>query len=233
MAISKTAVQNRLRPFILAQVDPKVIDNLTNQDFEDLFNDVGKDLNEIGELRIENFYKKTNSTNAEDSGLTNYKTQRRILKVFSLKYEDDGYADIIWTYIYEDADGDGRIVFKDDITSAIQLDIWYLGDIEKVDDGTDEIDLPDNVLPEFMELCRKKILVDYSQNTELNYEQALDHYARKARMKQDKRIMDKQGIRPYWLGLTGDKALLYQIDKQWVSSADNVYLSGTDYVFYT
>lgn len=226
MSISKLALHNRLRPFILAKVSPLVLDNLLDANFVQLYNDVARDLNQGAEIRIEWFYQKTVAANAEDTNLTNYKTQRKILKVFEFKYEADGYADQVWTYVYEDTDGDGRIILKTTVTSSIQMTVLYLGDVEKVDDDTDEIDLPDSTLPEFIELCKKKILADYSQDEIVNYEEMVKYYSDKVRMKQD-RIITKGGIKPYWLGLVGDEALKYQILDQYVTAGDNV-TAGVD-----
>ena len=226
MSISKLALHNRLRPFILAKVSPLVLDNLLDANFVQLYNDVARDLNQGAEIRMERFYQKTVAANAEDTNLTNYKMQRKVLKVFGFKYETDGYADQKWTYVYEDADGDGRIVLKTTVTSSIQMTILYLGDVEKVTDDTDEIDLPDGALPEFIELCKKKILSDYSQEEIVNYEEMVKFYSDKVGMKQD-RILTRSGIKPYWLGLTGDEALKYQILENYQTAGDNV-TAGVD-----
>jgi len=234
MSISKLATRNKLRPFILAKVSLEVLDNLLDSDFDDIFNDVAKDLNQGAEIRIEKFYKQTVAANAEDDDLTNYKTQRKILKVFSFKYEDDAYDTQIWTYIYEDDEGDGRLILKTAPSGAVQMTVLYLGDVEKVDDSTDEIDLPDNVLPEFIELCKFKILSDYSQGNIVDYEKMIQVYSDKARMKQDKRVLTEEGIKPYWLGLTGDKAYKYQILKNHVFSGDNVTADASgNFTWYT
>jgi len=222
MSISKLALHNRFRPFILANVKPEVLDNLLDANFVQLYNDVARDLNQGAEIHIERYYKTTVSANAEDDDLTNYKTQRKILKVLGFKYEGDAWADQVWTYIYEDGDGDGRIVLKSAVTSSIQMTFLYLGDVEAVTDDTDEIDLPDSVLPEFIELCKKKILSDYSQTSVVDYEDMVRFYSDKARMKMDQ-IVSKGGIQPYWLGLGDtDKAEKYQILDQYVTAGDNV-----------
>ena len=81
--------------------------------------------------------------------------------------------------------------------------------------------MPDSVLPEFVELCKKKLLSDYSQGLNIDYERMVQVYSDKARMKMD-RISTNSGIKPYWLGLGTDEAMLYQILRQWVSAGDNV-----------
>ncbi len=219
MAISKTTIETRLRPFLLRSVGTEVIGLLTDTEFVGMFNDVAKDLNESAEIRVENFYKVTNSTNAEDSNLTNYLTARAILKVFSFKYEDVSWPDQIWTYT-KDTNGNGVIVLKTAPTSAIQMDLWYLGDLETITDNSDEIDLPDNLLVEFLELTKKRILADYTDQ-KVEYEKWISYYAEKARMKTENRMMDRGKLRRSWLGMTGDDHV-FEIDDQWVSSGDNI-----------
>ena len=219
MAISKTTIQTRIQPFILRSVNKDVIDLLTDTEFLAMYNDVAKDLNEAAELRVENFYKQCNSTNAEDDDLTNYLTQRTILKVFSFKYEADAWADMIWTWS-EDDNGQGVIVLKTAPETDALLDIWYLGDLEDVTDASDEIDLPDNLTVEYLELLKKKILADYTDQ-QVEYEKWLDHYANKAIMKTENRMMDRNRLRRSWLGLTGDDHK-YEIDRQYVSPGDNI-----------
>ena len=228
MAISKSTVEERLRPFILRSVDKDVIGLLTDDEFLGMYNDVAKDLNEMAEIRVENYYRECSTDSAEDDNLTNYLTQRPILKVFSFKYEDEDWASQIWTWDI-DSNGNGVIVLKTAPASGVQMDIWYLGDLEDVTDDSDEIDLPDNLLPEYLSLLKKRILADYTdQNVE--YEKWLDYYAEKARMKTEDRMVDRTRLRRSWLGLTGDDHK-YEIDKQWVSSGDNTY-TDDDGIFY-
>ena len=228
MAISKTTVEERLRPFILRSINKDVVDLLTDDEFLDMYNDVAKDLNEMAEIRVENYYKECSTDTAEDDDLTNYLTQRPILKVYSFKYMDDGWADQIWSWAL-DSDGNGVIVLKTSPTTGTLLDIWYLGDLENVSDDSDEIDLPDNLLPEFLELLKKRILADYT-DVNVEYEKWLEYYAQKARMKTENRILSRNKLRRSWLGMTGDDHK-YEIDKQWVSSGDNMY-TDDDGIFY-
>lgn len=230
MAISKDTIQERLRPFILRSVNKEVIGLLTDAEFLDMYNDVAKDLNESAEIRIEKFDKECNTTNAEDSDLTNYLTQRPILKVFSFMYEDDAWVDQIWSWSL-DSNGNGVIVLKTAPATGVRMIIEYLGDLENVTDSSDEIDLPNNLLVEFLELLKKRILADYTdQNVE--YEKWLDYYAQKARMKTENRMMGNK-LRRSWLGMTGDDHV-YEINQQWVSAGDNMYTDVNGiFFFYT
>ena len=227
MAISKTTVEERLRPFILRNVNKDVVQLLTDTEFLLMYNDVAKDLNERAEIRIEHFYKECNTTNAEDSDLTNYLTDRPILKIYSFMFEDDDHADQIWSWDLDD-NGNGVIVIKDSPASGTQLDVWYLGDLEDVADDSDEIDLPSNLLVEFLELLKKKILADYS-DTQVEYERWVEYYGEKAFRKSDHHMMDG-GLRRSWLGMSGDDHK-YEIVDQWVSSGDNMY-TDDDGIFY-
>ena len=165
--------------------------------------------------------------NAEDDNLTNYLTARPIIKVFSLKYEDDDYLEQIWSWDL-DSNGNGVLVFKETPVSGIQLDAWYLGDLEDVTDDGDEIDLPSNISVEFLELLKKKILADYSDQ-QVEYEKWVEYYGEKAFRKVQHKIMSG-GLRRSWFGLTGDDHK-YEIVDQWVSSDDNLY-TDDDGIFY-
>lgn len=237
MAISKSDIQSRLKPWLRINLPTEVLQNLRDADFLDLFNDVARDLNELAQIHIERFYKTTNATNATptDSEIRNYKTQRRILRVYDFRFEDANYQTAIWTYIKEDADGDGRIVLKTQPGEGTQLDAWYLGDIEPIADDSDEIDLPESVLMEFFELVKKKVLVDYGKSENLDYEQAVQYYSEKAYSKKESKLMISDGgVKPYWFGGVGDRAFKYNVMKNYVSPADNVYTDGSgDYHFYT
>ncbi len=230
MAISKNTIQERLRPFILRSVNKEVIGLLTDAEFLDMYNDVAKDLNESVELRVEKFDKECNTTNAEDSDLTNYLTQRPILKVFSFMYEDDAWVDQIWSWSL-DSNGNGVIVLKTAPATDVRMIIEYLGDLENVTDSSDEIDLPDNLLVEFLELLKKRILADYTDQ-KVEYEKWLDYYSGKARMKTENRMMGNK-LRRSWLGMTGDDHV-YEINQQWVSAGDNMYTDVNGiFFFYT
>lgn len=230
MAISKNTIQERLRPFILRSVSKEVIGLLTDDEFLGMYNDVAKDLNEMAEIRLEKFDKESNTTNAEDSDLTNYLTQRPILKVYSFMYEDDAWGDQIWSWSL-DSNGNGVIVLKTAPTSGVRMIIEYLGDLEDVTNDSDEIDLPDNLLPEYLELLKKRILADYTDQR-VEYEKWLDYYSDKARMKTENRMMGNK-LRRSWLGMTGDDHV-YEINQQWVSAGDNMYTDVNGiFFFYT
>lgn len=237
MSLSKTNIQERLKPFLRINLPTEVLQNLRDSDFLAIFNDVARDLNEMAQLHIERFYKMTNSINAtpSDATIRNYKTQRRILRIYDFRYEDSDYLNQIWTYIREDADGDGRIVLKTQPTGAIQMDMWYLGDIEPVADATDEIDLPESMLAEFFELVKKKILVDYGKVEYIDYEQAAIFHSEKVYEKKDSKLMISDGgVKPYWFGMVGDRASKYDLMKNYVPPADNVTADiNGDYQFYT
>ncbi len=231
MAISKATLQDRLRPFIQTHVHKEVIDLLTDEEFLSMFNEVARDLNQAAFVHVTRFYKKTNSTNAEDDDLTNYLTARPIVDVYSFLYEDSGAPDQVWTHVYRDASGNGRIVLKTAPTTEIQLDIWYLGDTLDITDASDEIDLPENLTADYAELLRKKILSEYTDQVG-EYEKWLEYYGQKAGMKMNRDIL-KTGYRRSWLGMSGDDSV-YEIIKQKVSAADNITAGGDgNYTFYT
>jgi len=219
VAISKNRIEARLQPFLLANLKTEVIDVLMPEDFIEIYNEVAHDLNESAQLRVEHFYKKTSATAAEDSNLTNYLLQGIISKIFSFKFETSAWKEARYTYIND------RIVFSEAQDAGIQMDIWYLRKCEEVSAGTDEIDLDNSILPEFLELVKVKVLQDYGGMTDIDYENKLQHYGLKARQKIKIHALSDQGIRRSWFEQTGDDTI-YEIVGQWISQ-DN-FTTGLD-----
>jgi len=210
LAISINRIQSRLQPFLLANLKPEVIDVLMPEDFVEIYNEVANDLNETAQLRIEHYYKLTSTTSAEDTSMTNFLLQGIIKKVLSFKFETSGWKDIRYTYIND------RIVFKAANAAGIQMDIWYLRQCEEVSGNSDEIDLDNSVLPEYLELLKVKIMQDYGGMTDIDYENKLQHYSLKARQKVKIHSLSDQGIRRSWLEQSGDDTV-YEIVNQWIS----------------
>ena len=148
MSITYQNLNDRLRPFLLAKLDKGVLDLLVDADFLRKYNQVSSDLNSRGFIRTERYYKKTGTTNAEDTELTNYKLAGDILKVMSFKFEDTTCDDQYYTFIND------RIVLKVAPGDGIQMDIYWLRDVEDIEELTDEIDLPDEIVDDFEELIK-------------------------------------------------------------------------------
>ncbi len=231
MSISKAKIEANLRPFLLTKINREVLDILTDENFVDIYNDVARDLNTVAELLIERYRKLTDLTNAEDDSLTNYLMQRPIIKVLSVKYHSPSWEDQFWTWLNDD-NNNGRVILKTAPTGGVTLDIWYLGDIENVAIDTDDIDLPGNVMPEFVELVKRRILADYGELDINSYEESLIYFSEKARAKNERHLLDGPAD-VYWFHQSGDTTV-YDITDQFVSAGDNVFpdIDG-NYVFYT
>ena len=228
MAITYQNLKTRLLPYLMTKLDKGVLDLLVDTDFLRKFNQVASDLNSRAFIRTERFYKKTSTTNAEDSDLTNYLLAGVILKVMSFKYEDGDAASQYYTFVQD------RIVLKVGPTSGIQMDIYYLRDVEEIADNTDEIDLPDEIVDDFEELVKIKLQVDYGNLSNVDYTQYLDFYANKAQRRAH--IPKLQGgVRGSWLGMSDDKNR-YEIVDQYISldnfitdvNGDYVHVGGND-----
>ena len=150
---------------------------------------------------MERFYQKTTADE------TNYLVQGDILRVYSFKYENAYYVDQHWTFV-----GD-TIVLKDAPDADIQLDITYLREVELVVDNTDEIDLPDQMSHDFLELVKKKLLVDYAGEDEIVYQNALTIAERKSNKKNF--YQNIEGVKRSWfIDSKGD--FLYDITDNYV-----------------
>lgn len=209
MALSKSRIQNRLRPILLAKLPKEIIDEFVDEDWLEYFNNVAEDLNREAYLRLERYCKTTGADNSEDDDYTNYLVQRKIEKVLSISLHDPDWEDIKWTFLED------RIALSQ-TSNGYKLDILYLGKPESVDALTDEIDLPDEVLEEYMEILEAKILSKFSDNGNIDYQQILDFYGKRARQKAGKNIYYNKGIKRTWFHQKGDD-FVYDIKKNYVS----------------
>ncbi len=222
MAITYQNLKDRLLPYLMTKLDKGVLDLLTAADFLRKFNQVASDLNSRAFINTERFYKKTNTTNAEDSDLTNYVLAGVILKVMSFKYTDAASGDQYYTFVNQ------RIVLKVAPGDGIQMDIYYLRDVAEIVNNADEIDLPDEIVDDFEELVKIKLQVDYGNLTNVDYTQYLDFYANKAQRRAH--IPKLQGgVRGSWLGMSDDKNR-YEIVDQYISLANFITDVNGDYV---
>jgi hypothetical protein len=205
VAISRAEVQSRLQPYLLVHLDKNVLDLLTNTEFTSIFNDVAKDLNEEAQLNQERWDKTGGSTHAEDAEYTNYLLQGVILRVYSFKFKDEDYAEI-------------------------EMDIHYLRQCEDIDILADEIDLPNAVLTDYVELLKVWFRAQYGDAGMGAYEQALVYYGQKAQQQVQNQVLRNEGIRRNWFLLDTDDDNLYEIAGQWVGM-ENFVRGIADYTW--
>jgi len=221
MAISLQNIYDRLRPFLLANIDGKILDLITNTDLIRIANQTANDLNSRAVVNLERFYKKTKSGIAEDDDLTNYLVQGDILNVYSFRYQDSGYEDQYYSYT-----GD-RLILKNAPTSEVVIDVLYLRRCEEVANLSDEVDLPEVVIDDYEQLLRLRMIADYSAE-QANYETALTYYAMKARQKIARPLATGE-VRGTWLGQSGD-GYFYQIEKNYIGMEN--FTAGVDGNYY-
>lgn len=225
MALTLTQIQDRLRPFMLARVDGSVIASLNDTDFLSIYNDTANDLNDIAILNVERYNKETGSVSGESTDTTyrNYKLQGEISKILYFKYLDDDWEDQQYTY------DEDRIALKDEPGDGVEMDIRYLRKCEDIADATDEVDLPDSVLPEYLTLLKEKILSDYTKE-DVVYEASLRFWAEKASRKVQKHAVADIGVLGYWFRQNDDS--LYDITNKWISE-DHFAANASGDLIYT
>lgn len=217
MAISQERMNERLRPFLQRRIEPDDIDTFMAEDLLDFQNEAMHDLNESAQLRIERYYKKTGTDNSEDAEKFNYKLQGIISKLFYFKFEDDDWR------TQEYAITEDRIVLKN-ASSGSQMDILYLRRCEELDAGTDEVDLPDEILPEYLEVVKAKILYEHGMSTLQDYLTVVDRMGMKADQKVDRPKAVAGNILRNWFDQKGDDHT-YVITDQKIS-IDNFVVDG-------
>lgn len=224
MAISKARIQSDLQPYLLTRIEKSVIDMLTDEDYLLLFNNVANDLNEEADLNMERFYKVTGADTAEDDDYTNYLVQGVISRIYEFLYYGTDYE----TQAYGFAND--RFFFKTAPATGVQLDVHYLRQCEDVSALTDEIDLPSQVLNDYLELLKVKLRVDYGDADQGGYEQALQYYGEKARKRVKNHYLIRRGVKRYWMGQTGDDGV-YDISGQWIGLDNFITDANSNYVY--
>ena len=216
MSFTVQNMKDRIQMWAQAHVPPERHRDFNNSEFVSILNTVAEDFNSEGSIRMERYYRKT----TEDE--TNYELQGDIIRVYKLNYEADGYKDQVWTFI------DDTIVFETAPDGDVQLDIEYLREVELVVDDTDEIDLPNNMLHDYFELVKKKMLVDYAGQDETYYQQALSIAVSKSNKKNYSQPTG--GIRRAWFtDAKGD--FLYDITEQYVGQ-ENIAIAALTGKYY-
>lgn len=215
MAISKTTIESRLRPFLIARLEPSVIDALSASVLLGEFNQVAHDLNERAQVNIERIQMKANTDNSEDSNRLNYLVSGVILDVVYFRVEDSDWETQYYTYSQD------RFAFKNAPKDGAEMDFRYLRQCEDLVAGSDEIDLPRVVENDYLSLLKQKLLIDYGPETPGSYEEALTYYAANAQLKVSSKAFPNTGLVTRWFHQTGDLSV-YVITHNYISPANFV-----------
>jgi len=225
MGLSKTNIQDRLRPFLIVNVDESILTMLTDTFFLNLYNDTANDFNDMGLLNIERYNKETGSVAAESTDTTyrNYLLQGKISKILYFKYESDAWASQQYVYTED------RVALKTAPGDGVEMDIIYLRKCEDIEDATDEIDLPENVLPEYVELLKARILADYGKSSNSDYESSLRFWSEKANQKTKKHAVNNLGTFRHWFYQNDDAK--YDITDFWIQEDSFVASDDGDLIY--
>lgn len=225
MAISKTRIENRIRPWLTLTVEAEKLGMLDADTLLEIFNEVMHDLNREAELNIERFYKLSGTDNAEDANATNYLVQGNIEKVISFKLEDSDWQNFEYSYI------DDRILLNKTSDDA-QMDVLYLRKCEELSAASDEIDLPFQVEKDYFDLLKYRFMAEFGVAPLEEYMAKLEYYANKACQRVDRPQANKGQVRRNWFFQTDDEQ--YMITNQhatienWIVDIDGNY-SFVDY----
>jgi len=195
MGILVSKLKSDLRPWIPINIPPDRLDTLQDSDFVAIFNYVARDMNDLATIRTERFYQKANSDNAEDSDLTNYLVQGVIKKVFELIFNDDAAYNQFYSYTAD------RLIFKNAITEDTQIDLFYLRDVENITiDDAEEVDLPDTVYHEYLDLVKARIMSDYSMDDSMSYQARLDVIIPQLLRRVAQPVLKNKEVKNTWFG---------------------------------
>lgn len=209
-------VKDRIQTWALRNFDPEVLRLFTDDEFIDLINQVQRDMNTAGQVHWERYHRDTTS------GTTNYEMPRVILEVAWFKYKSDDWQDQHWSHIND------TIVLEDTPDGEIEMDIELLGDTEDVIDDTDQIDLPETMQHDFLDLLRTKFAVEFGKSEEAIYQMKLLQFSKTVEHKRHHR--DTGGVWRHWgVPNLGDEQ--YDITENWISNTNLVADVDGDYYF--
>ena len=172
MSLTLSTMKEKLQIWALRKFDEDKLGDFDDTEFLDLVNQVAEDFNLEAAIRRERYYQETTS------GETNYEMQGVIKKVLLFKYHSTEFETQYYSFAVD------TIVLKNSPGGQIQLDIHYLRAVEALVDPTDEVDLPDSVLLDYLDLVKKRLEVEYGDEDEAVYTAYLKtkaHLARKGR----------------------------------------------------
>lgn len=211
MALSLNTIRERLNVYLQKHMEKEFLRLLTEEDLLEIMNEVAHDLNRYAQLNLERYYKKTGDDTSEDSLNTNYKVQGVIEKVLDFRFLDDGNWDTTFYSYNED-----RLILKATPADDVQMDFRYLRQCETITADSDEIDLPESALNEYLNLLRYRFRGDYGDMSLADYEEALGRHSGKAASRQSPNRIIGPGVRRSWLFQEGDDHV-HVITDHWIS----------------
>ena len=228
MALTFLQVKNDTRPDLLVVIPEEKIKYLTNDKLVQAVNGIARDLNSRAEIRSEKFYRTTTQ------GENNYTLYGPVLKIYKVKYHVNDFLDIQWARVPKDSNGNGRIVLNIDDVGENLLEVWYLRDILDIDgNNTDQIDLPDGALVNFVDLVKLKILADMGIVGQDQYDMKFQYSIRNINSRIDRSHFRPSRPKDFWLGLTGGSSSYpsdeyrYEITKNEVGGENIAYNPAT------
>lgn len=234
MSLLLSEIKTKMQPYVLRHIDKNTAEWIFDTEFVDIVNYVQNQLNELGYLNAERYYRKT------VNGTNNYEMAGDIIKIRRFKYEDSTYESQYYAVV-QSVYGSGEthegqfysvIVLKNTpATSETQMDIHYLRRCFDLTVDSDPLDLPDKYIPEFLELLKIKIRVDFGNEDPALFEKYLDYYANKCRAKSNRPDINEGRVVRYWGRLDATSDLLYDITEKRLSE-DHVISGESGYSWY-
>jgi hypothetical protein len=217
MPLTLSTMKEKIQIWALRKFEEDKLGDFDDTEHLDIFNQVAEDFNLKAAIRRERYYNDT------VAGETNYEMAGVIKKVLLFKYHDTGFETQEWSFAVD------TIVLKNAPGGTVQLDIHYLRAVEKLVDPTDEVDLPDSVLLDYLDLVKKRLEVEYGDEEDAVYTAYLKTKARLARKGRHIQPIHPGVMRVWGTWASGDD--LYDITDQWVSN-DSVTMDITGHYYF-
>lgn len=227
MSLTVLEAKNKLQPYILRYVPKESAEWIFDSEFIDILNSVANDLNRMTAMHIERYTLKT----VED--INYYEMAGDISKMLLFMYYDSGWEEQQYAILrVSGTPFKSLIVLKSTPDAEIEMDIRYTRQVlEVTDTDSDEIDIPDRFLTDFLDLVKAKIRVEFGNAPLIEYDGYLE-----LKSKQVGRGLDPygaaEGIRRWWPfeGANKDESL-YDITAFRVSDDHVIVGSGPTYTW--
>lgn len=174
MPFTVAEIKTKLLPWLQINFDPNKSKWLLDTELIDQINTVAEDINIDAMLQMERFYQNAVADQ------TNYTLDYEILKITNFIFRDSNFSKQRWvkTNSYG-TDLLSTIVFRNAaVSTSTLIDITYLRKLAKVEGDSSEVDLPDLIFGDFMDLLKQRLRCEYNSEDSLAYQQKREITAR-------------------------------------------------------